>query len=204
MSLIVNGFEVKTNEDGMFSLNDLHEASGKLVPHLPAKFIRQKSVKATAEFLMSRYGQLNSKESDISNGENSPFQAIKTVKGKYNGGTWVCKQLVYKYAMWISDEFEVNVIEAFDALVMGELATALKIANNSAIINKVGDEFDRLTKDDQAVGEKAMNDFCNASGIYNTYSCKAGEDLASCRGKKKKRSDAEKAITERSQLSLTI
>ena len=188
--LVINNIEVKSNEDGLFSLADLWRSTGNNKNKKPSKWLSLKGTIGKIDYLcLDRKRALSNQQ---------------VISKSVHNYTYVCKELVYSYAMWINDEYHFKVIHAFDALVVGEFATALKIASSSSYINKAGDEFDRLTKDDQAVGEKAMNDFCNASGIYNTYSCKAGEDLASCRGKKKKRSDAEKAITERSQLSLTI
>lgn len=90
-------------QNNLYSLNDLHKASGNLAKNKPIEFLRQKQSK---ELL---------KELELENfkGGNSH---LKTIKGRF-GGTYACKELVYSYAMWISPKFNLMVIRAFDNLV---------------------------------------------------------------------------------------
>ncbi|ELV8647946.1 KilA-N domain-containing protein [Vibrio fluvialis] len=87
--------------DGLYSLNDLHRASGGKQTHKPANFARLDTTKELID-------EIN-RCSDLS-------IAISTNRGGKNQGTWVCKELVYAYAMWISPKFHLNVIRAFDSM----------------------------------------------------------------------------------------
>lgn len=89
--------------DGLYSLNDLHEASGGEKKHTPSRFIRS----THSQELVS----------EIEQNPNMGFgTALKAKQGGHNQGTWVCKELVYAYAMWISAKFHLHVIRAFDAM----------------------------------------------------------------------------------------
>lgn len=87
--------------DNLYSLNDLHKASGNAPKHQPNRFIR---LEQTQELIdeINRYPDLGI--------------AKNSIRGGKNQGTWVCKELVYAYAMWISPKFSLMVIRAFDAM----------------------------------------------------------------------------------------
>ena len=52
---------------------------------------------------------------------------VVTAEGR-KGGTFVCEQLVYAYAMWVSPAFSLQVINAYRALVNGQLDEAIRLA----------------------------------------------------------------------------
>ena len=88
-------------QDGLYSLNDLHQASGGEPKHQPNRFIRLDQTKGLID--------------EIINYPDMGSLAIKQQQGR-NGGTYACKELVYAYAMWISPTFHLAVIRAFDTL----------------------------------------------------------------------------------------
>ena len=102
--LIIGDFSIRQDEDGRYCLNDLHKASGDDKKHFPAYFLRNQQTKDLVDEI-ERYA-------------NSHI-AVKVIKGgAEKQGTYVVKELVYSYAMWISAKFHLMVIRAYDAMVM--------------------------------------------------------------------------------------
>ena len=65
-------------------------------------------------------------ESDVLNHTSGDNQALKIIKGNFNGntqGTWMCKMLAYKFASWLSPEFELFVYSVFDNAINEKLRT---------------------------------------------------------------------------------
>lgn len=88
--------------DNLYSLNDLHVASGAKSKNKPTNFVR---LEQTQELIQ-----------EIDQGSDMRL-ALEVKHGGHNRGTWVCKELVYAYAMWISAKFHLQVIRAFDAMM---------------------------------------------------------------------------------------
>ncbi len=113
-ALVIGEFTIRQDEDGRYSLADLHKASGNLAKHKPSNFLR---VEQTQE-LIKEIEQV----SDVRLGETDHFSnmrsAVKVINGGNNRGTYAVKEMVYAYAMWISAKFHLMVIRAYDSLVM--------------------------------------------------------------------------------------
>ncbi|GAA8966674.1 hypothetical protein HpSP79_12340 [Helicobacter pylori] len=86
---------------GLYSINDLHSASGGEQRHKPANWLANKQ---TVDFI-----------SEIEIAE------IPAILKKQGLGTFVCKELVIHYAMWISPSFSLQVIRCFLDTVSGSL-----------------------------------------------------------------------------------
>lgn len=114
-NLVINDTKIGTDLQGRFSLTDLHKAAGSDPKLKPFLFLRSDSVEKVVGVLKA---------------QNCAIEPISIKRGRYTGGTWVCKELVYKYAMWVDAEFEVRVIQTFD-----QLSKAGKAINSMQAIN---------------------------------------------------------------------
>lgn len=122
--------------DNLYSLNDVHKASGGDKKHQPSFFMRNQETKDLIK-------EIESVDKTL---------AVRRVQGgndKSKQGTYVCKEIVYRYAMWISPKFALLVIRTFDKLVTGEL----KVQSN------------QLTAEQTLPLRNAVNKLVGRSGI---------------------------------------
>lgn len=90
--------------DGLFSLNDLHRASGANPAQRPNQFLRNEQTRNLID--------------EISNAQ---IRAIEVRRGAH-GGTYGCRELVIAYAAWISAAFHLKVIRVFLAATAPQAA----------------------------------------------------------------------------------
>ena len=125
MNLIISNQAI-SQHNGLYSLNDLHKASGGAKKHEPYQFMRNQETKEL-----------------ITEIESEKQIAYETVIGKgKNQGTYVCKELVYRYAMWISPKFSLMVIRTFDDLVQQQMVQNYSLLDQ---YNKALLEFEKFS-----------------------------------------------------------
>lgn len=110
--LVIAGFGIRRDAAGRFSLNDLHRAAGGADRHSPRFWLRN----AQTEDLVAEL---------LRGCADSHTPPVARVNDGYNNGTYVAKELVYAYAMWISATFHLQVIRAYDQLVTAPPADPL-------------------------------------------------------------------------------
>lgn len=108
-SLVVANTAIRQDVGGRYCLNDLHKAAGGENRHRPSLWLENQQTQELIEEI--------AKAGIPALEQNQP---VSVVRGGSSPGTYVCKELVYAYAMWISAKFHLTVIRAFDALVTGQ------------------------------------------------------------------------------------
>lgn len=98
-SLTIANTAIRQDAAGRFCLNDLHRAAGGEPRHTPGRFT-----------ITQQFRDLSDELSRI---PDSPAPSTSAA----GVGTFVAKELVYAYAMWISPAFHLKVIRAYDAMV---------------------------------------------------------------------------------------
>ena len=91
--------------NGLYSLNDLHKASGAEAKHQPGYFMRRDETQALIAEV-----DISPDSEGLANSAKSQSIQIKEGRG---GGTYACKELVIAYAAWISAAFHLKVIRVF-------------------------------------------------------------------------------------------
>lgn len=105
-NLMVGNLPVSRDPEGRFSLNDLHRAAGGEARQRPNYWIENQQTKELIAEL--------------------EIAGIPAISAKPKVGTFVCKELVYAYAMWVSPKFHLAVIRAYDDIVAGNVSVPME------------------------------------------------------------------------------
>ena len=97
-TLTIDTITIRKDSEGRYCLNDLHKAAGGERRYDTREFFNRDS---TQQLVCAIEEQSEMTE-----------KPVNTLRGR-NGGTYVCEELVYAYAMWISPSFHLKVIRVF-------------------------------------------------------------------------------------------
>jgi hypothetical protein len=106
--------EIAQDAHGRFCINALHRAA--------IGDGHNERTKEPGKFLASQHivELIRALETDTQSVGIAP---VETIRGGPRQGTYVLREIVYAYAMWISPAFHLKVIRAFDAVVTGRVPT---------------------------------------------------------------------------------
>ncbi|HFW0557289.1 TPA: KilA-N domain-containing protein [Salmonella enterica subsp. enterica serovar Virchow] len=100
--MVIDGIEVRRDVQGRYCLNDLHRAAGGEDRHKPSNFMRMDSTRELC--------------AEIDRCSDMSIGCVETIRGGFGQGTYVSRELVFAYAMWISPSFHLKVIRTFDQI----------------------------------------------------------------------------------------
>ena len=156
----IERIEIKLDAEGRYCLNDLHKAAGGAKTHQPADFLKNASTKALL-------AELNSEDS-------RSISPLETKMGR-NGGTFVCRELVYAYAMWISPAFHLKVIRAFDRMNTQGIAVADHAAED--LLNNPLKYFERVLEQAKELQAK-LSVVQPKADVFDAHVADKGETLS--------------------------
>jgi len=153
-TLTISNTPINQDAEGRYCLNDLHKAAGDNPKHQPSNFLRLDNTKALIEEVDS--------SSDLRN-----IKAVEIIQGKgKEQGTYVVKELVYAYAMWISPAFSLKVIRAYDALVTGQPYPKAPTQQMLEMQNRLLDSYSAQVSYLEGRLKQALD---HADGMYRMY-----------------------------------
>lgn len=151
MNITIANTDIRRDDAGRYCLNDLHRAAGGLPKHTPGRFT------ITQQFI-----GLCSVLSRIQDGVEPSTSAA-------GQGTFVARELVYAYAMWISPEFHVKVIQAYDAIASAPAIAApktMKDALRMALVEMEAREVAEAKLAIAAPKAEALDRLADKTGLF--------------------------------------
>ena len=115
-TLTIDTITIRKDNEGRYCLNDIHKAAGATPHKQPAKFFANETTGALVAELHS---------------PNSEIDPVHTIRGGKAPGTYVCEELVYAYAMWISPAFHLKVIRVFEEYATNGMVMKPEVAQQA-------------------------------------------------------------------------
>lgn len=165
--LVIEGIAVRRDTDGRHCLNDLHQAA--IQSGLNAR------TKEPGKFLANTQTEELVQELTVT--QNMGIAPVSTIRGGHHQGTYVCKELVYAYAMWISPAFNLKVIRTFDALSSQDNRHLFsEQVQAGVIILESAAKLLNLSNSSKLAGLQKLQQFAGIPNIMPSYAIDAPSD----------------------------
>ena len=159
----IDGAVIRQDQYGRYCINDLHKSAvaggANARTKEPSKFL---SSPQTQELIH-----------EISVTQYSGIAPVDSIRGGLDQGTYVVKQIVYAYAMWISAAFNLKVINTFDAVVTQKHIPDL---NNPSQLRDLllgyTEKVIELTTENQTLTKAIENITATKNGVKFQQACK--------------------------------
>lgn len=158
--IAIDGTGIRSDEVGRFCLNDLHKASGADVKNKPSNFLQNDKTKELVQEL-----------TDDVNPSSVHIKPVSVIRGGLEQGTYVVKELVYAYAMWISAVFNLKVIRTFDSVSNNSVVTLPNFTNPAEAARAWAEQFEakQIAEHQIAVLEPKAEALETIADTTNTY-----------------------------------
>lgn len=156
VAISIDGFEIRIDDEGRYCLNDLHKASGEEIRNRPAIWLQNQQTQNLAHELGK--------------------DGIPSIYTKQGLGTFVRKELVYAYAMWISAAFNLKVIRTFDSVSNCAAVTLPNFTDPAAAARAWAEQFEAKKIAEQQVAElapkaEALDTIADTANTYCIRDC---------------------------------
>lgn len=122
-TVAVNGVSVRIDEEGRYSLNDLHAAAvaegNATESQRPSNFIKSSQITQFARELT----------------EATKIASIKVIKGGIDSGVWGLELVAIRYAAWLNVKFEIKVYQTFQVVVKNGIDAMSRLNKIDHVIN---------------------------------------------------------------------
>ena len=164
--VVIEGLTIRQDAEGRYCLNDLHKAAGGEDKHRPNEWLRYSTSKGLIEELETGFPVI---------------KPVQIIKGRGITGTYVVRELVYAYAMWISPQFNLKVIRAFDTLqtkgvAVADHAAADFLKNPVPFMKEMISQAEKLQAERDALAAE-LNVAAPKALVFDTHVANHGENL---------------------------
>lgn len=159
----IDGAVINLDQFGRYCINDLHKAAVKSGANArtkePSKFLANTQI---VELIQ-----------EIIDTQNMGIAPVESIRGGLGQGTYVVKQLVYAYAMWISPSFNLKVINTFDAAANQQQLPDLNNPNQlRELLLGYAEQNIQLTNENQTLTKAIENITATENGVKFQQACK--------------------------------